>query len=266
MDRKSTLKLSSPEQGFWEISVLYEDEQMLALNKPPLLLSSPDRLNPERPSLMQLVHRGISQGAPWARERKITYLMNAHRLDFETSGVMLLAKSKPALVALANLFGSDKPIQTYVALVQGVPEKDSFRVDAKLAPHPTRPEIVRVDEQRGKRSRTEFAVRERFRGFALIECRPLVLRPHQIRVHLKHTRHPIVGDTSYGGKPLLLSRLKADYRLKPGHEERPLIAMAALHAEKLSIAHPVTGEAVEITAAWPKDFTVAVKYLRRYGT
>ena len=244
---------------------MFEDEHLLALNKPPLLLSSPDRYDPDRPNLMKLLHRSISQGTAWARERNVNYLMNAHRLDFETSGVVLLAKSKPVLVTLANLFGSEKPLKTYVALVHGAPDEDSFRVDAKLAPHPARPEYIRVDEKRGKRSRTEFSVRERFWKHTLMECRPLTGRTHQIRVHLRHLRLPIVGDAHYGGKPLLLSKLKPGYRLKPGQEERPLIATTALHAEKLALPHPVTGKTVEITAPWPKDLMVAVKYLRRYS-
>ena len=85
---------------------------------------------------MKLLHAAIAAGKPWARERGLNYLMNAHRLDFETSGVILLAKNKPALVALANLFGSEKPLKKYVALAQGTPAEDKFEVDAKLAPHP----------------------------------------------------------------------------------------------------------------------------------
>ena len=101
----SAIKLSDPPtKGFWEIPVLFEDEHLLALDKPQGLLSSPDRYDPERPNLMRLLHHGIRDAKPWAAERKLDYLMNAHRLDLETSGVMLLAKSKPVLVALANLF------------------------------------------------------------------------------------------------------------------------------------------------------------------
>ena len=77
----------------------------MALDKPAGLLVSPDRYDAQRPNLMKLLHGGIERGVPWARERGLTYLMNAHRLDFETSGVILLARSKPVLVALANLFG-----------------------------------------------------------------------------------------------------------------------------------------------------------------
>src|SRR5580765_4395599 len=119
----STVKLSheGPPKAFWEIPILFEDEHLLALNKPPLLLTSPDRYDPNRPNLMKLLHAGIERGSPWAKERNLTYLSNAHRLDFETSGVILLAKSKPVLVALADLFGSEKPAKTYVALVRGEP-------------------------------------------------------------------------------------------------------------------------------------------------
>ena len=84
-------------------------------------------------------------------------------------------------------------------------------------------------------------------------------------MHLRQAGLPIVGDTLYGGSPLLLSRLKTDYQLKPGKTERPLIDRVALHAEELRLAHPVTGVEVVITAPWPKDLTVAVKYLRRYA-
>ena len=259
------IKLSSPAtHEFWEIEVLFEDEHLLALNKPALLLTSPDRYDALRPNLMKLLHRDVERGAPWAKERGLNYLMNAHRLDFETSGVILLAKNKPALVALANLFGTEKPAKTYVALVHGTPREDAFAVDAKLAPHPTRLGEMRVDSKTGKQSRTEFTVRERFTNCALLECHPLTGRTHQIRIHLRHAGWPIVADHFYGGEPLLLSRLKPNFHLKPNKTERPLLATTALHAEKLSLPHPVTGAEVSATAAWPKDLTVAVKYLRRY--
>jgi RluA family pseudouridine synthase len=261
-----SLKLSSPAtQEFWEIAVLYEDDHMLAVNKPPLLLVSPDRCDLERPNLMHLVHAAIAAGKPWARERGLNYLRNAHRLDSETSGVLLLAKSKAALVALANLFGAEKPVRTYVAVLPGTPPHLTWEVEAPLAPHPTRPNLIRVDPKRGKKAHTQFEVRELFAGYALVECRPLTSRSQQIRVHLQHWGLPICGDTSYGGAPLLLSELKSDFRLKPGRTERPLLATTALHAERLEFPHPVTGASVVITAEWPKDLTVAVKYLRRYA-
>ena len=261
----AVIKLSSPATAeFWEIPILYEDEQLLALNKPSGLLISPDRYDPARPNLMKLLHRDIERGAAWARERGLTYLMYAHRLDFETSGVILLAKNKPALIALASQFGSEKPARIYAALVRGSAEKPTFATDVPLAPHPMRPGFIRVDPENGKRSRTEFSVRETLGGYLLLECRPMTARAHQIRVHLRHLRLPLVGDEIYGGAPLWLSTLKTSYRLKPGQTEKPLISRPALHAEQLTVRHPGTDRSVKIEAPWPKDLVVAVKYLRRY--
>jgi RluA family pseudouridine synthase len=264
----AAIKLSSPAtREFWEIPVLFEDEHLLALDKPAGLPTSPDRYDPQRPNLMKLLHDAIAGGKPWARERGLDYLMNAHRLDVEMSGVILLAKNKPALIALANLFGSEKPVKKYTALVNGEPSEKQFEVNAKLAPHPVNPGLVHVDPKNGKKSNTKFEVLETFPrgGYALLKCEPLIDRKHQIRVHLRYARFPIVGDNLYGGKPLWLSRLKPNYRLKPGHEERPLLSRVALHAEELSLPHPVTGATVTIAAPWPKDLKVAVKYLRRFA-
>jgi len=262
----AVIKLSAPASGgFWKIPVLYEDADLLAIDKPSGLLSSPDRYDPDRPNLMKLLHDGITRGVPWASQRGLSYLMNAHRLDFETSGIMLLAKNRPTLVALADLFSSEKPVKNYVGLVHGQTPESRFEVSAKLGPHPTRTGYVRVDEKSGKKSHTQFEVTEQFRGFALLRCRPLTGRTHQIRVHLRHYGLPLVGDTLYGGSSLFLSQLKAGYRFKQNRDERPLIGRVALHAEELRLAHPSTGAEVLIKSPWPKDLTVAVKYLRRYA-
>jgi RluA family pseudouridine synthase len=262
------IKLSAKEtRGFWEISVLFEDEHLLALNKPAQLPTSPDRFDPTQPSLISLLHRDIERGATWAKHRPaLTYLMNAHRLDSDTTGILLFAKNKSALIALANQFGSEKPFKTYVALVRGAMQQDTFDVNAKISPHPTKLGFMRIDERNGKRSRTDFTVRERFKGFSLLECRPLTARTHQIRVHLQYLGLPILGDSTYGGSQLLLSSLKKDYHLKPKKVERPLISTLALHAEKLVLSHPVTGNEISIEAPWPKDLKVAVKYLRLHAT
>ena len=268
----NVIRLSPPQRSCaqergesWEIPVLFEDDQLLAFDKPAGLLASPDRSAPQRSSLVKLLHAAITAGKPWTRERGLNYLMNAHRPDSESSGVILFAKSRTVLVALANTFGSEKPLQKYVALVHGAPQEDRFTVAAKLAPHPLKTGLVRVDAKNGRKSKTQFTVLEKFSGYTLLKCEPLTSRAHQIRVHLCHAGLPIVGDQLYSGKKLWLSRLKPDYRLKPGREERPLIFCAALHAEELTLPHPVTGQTVTITAPWPKDLKVALKYLRQYA-
>jgi RluA family pseudouridine synthase len=262
----ATIKLSSPAtREFWEIPVVFEDAHLLALDKPAGLLTTPDRNDPARPSLMRLLHDAIAAGKPWAAGRGLTYLNPAHRLDAETSGVILLAKSKPVLVTLANQFGTDQPQAKYVALARGVPRAEQFEVDAKIAPDPVTPGLMRVDSRQGKRSKTLVSVVESFRDYVWLACRPVTNRMHQIRVHLRHTGLPIVGDALYDGKPLLLSRLKRDYRLKPGRTERALLARVALHAEELTLVHPITGETVTLTTPLPKDLRVALKYLREHG-
>jgi 23S rRNA-/tRNA-specific pseudouridylate synthase len=169
------------------------------------------------------------------------------------------------LIALANLFGSDKPVKKHIALISGEPPENQFEVDAKLAPHPVTTGLIHVDPKNGKKSKTRFAVLEKFDGWTLLKCEPLISRNHQIRVHLRYAGLPIVGDELYGGKPLWLSRLKRNFRLKPGHEERPLLSRVTLHAEEVSLPHPITGAPITITAPWPKDLKVAVKYLRQYA-
>jgi RluA family pseudouridine synthase len=261
-----TVRLSSPPTGeFWEIPVLYEDAHLLALDKPARLLTSPDRYDPARPNLMRLLHAAIRRRPAWVQERRLDYLANAHRLDFETTGVLLLAKAKPILVALADQFNAERPVKEYVTLAQGVPVQPTFEVEARLAPHPANPAFIRVDEKRGKKARTAFDLLEAFVGYALLRCRPFTGRTHQIRAHLRYCRLPIVGDSLYGGKPLLLSTLKPGYRFKKDEPERPLIGRTALHAERLTLVHPATQVRLTITSPWPKDLEVGVKYLRRYA-
>lgn len=262
----STIKLSSPAtKEFWEIPVLFEDEHLLALDKPPGLLTSPDRAEPARPSLMGLLHAGIAEGKPWAVARALSYLALTHRLDSEASGVLLLAKNKASFISLANQFGADQPVKTFVLILPGTPPSPEWEVKIAIAPHPGQPGLMRADSRTGKQAHTRFAVREQFRGYTLVQAQPLTSRPHQVRVHLQHWGLSISADTLYGGKPLLLSRLKPGYRLKPGKTERPLLAHAALHAERLEVVHPVTAQPLVITAECPKDFAVALKFLRRHA-
>jgi 23S rRNA pseudouridine1911/1915/1917 synthase len=259
------IKLSAPAtREFWAVPVLFEDPYLLALDKPAHLLSSPEGEDQKPPNLMRLLHEGIAAAKPWATARGLAYLANPHRLDFATTGVFLLAKDRDTFAKLANQFGSDIPVRSQLALVQGNPEEDDFTVDAPLAPDLYQPGVMRVSRG-GKRSITDFTVRERFAGTALVEARPRTERTHQVRVHLKHARHPIHGDRLYDGQPLFLSSLKQHYHLKPEANERPLLGSPALHAWRLSLPHPVTGEPLLIEAPVPKDFEVALKYLRRYA-
>jgi 23S rRNA pseudouridine1911/1915/1917 synthase len=263
----AAIKLSSPAtREFWEIPVLFEDDHLLALDKPARLLTSPDTENLARPSAMKLLHTAIAEKKPGAVERGLDYLNNANHLDSDATGVLLLAKNKSAFITLANLSSSEKVQTKYVALVYGQPLENEFEVNTKISPHPVKPGVMRVDAT-GKMAQTRFTVLENFSraGCALLHAETSLERMHQIRLHASHVGLKIVGDELYGGKPLWLSRLKKDFRLKPGREERPLLSRATLHLGELNFPHPVTKETIVIKSEWPKDLRVALKYLRQLG-
>lgn len=259
------IKLSHPEtRQFWEIPVLFEDEHLLAINKPANLAITPRPEAPDAPDLLGLLHDGIAKSKPWAAERQLAFLKHTHPLDAEITGVLLLAKSKEAHSAAMDLFGSGKPRQIFVALVQGTPLQKQFLLEAPIATDPVRAGLMKVDSHRGKKARTECEVLEVFDRHSLVRCRIVGFRPQQARVHLRHARHTVVGDRPYFGKLLMLSTLKRPYRLKPNREERPLLSTPAIFSEQLTLPHPVTAMEISIAATMPRELAVALKYLRRY--
>lgn len=252
--------------------VIHEDDNVIAFDKPSGLLVAPDRWDKSRENLMDAVH-----------ERLGRHVANIHRLDAGTSGVLLCAKTKPALDSLTGQFQSKTVGKVYLALVVvlqpdrvmkvvepvrapdgGLP--DEFAMELALGEDDARPGRMRVFRKRGgKASRTDFRVLERFGRHALLECRPLTGRTHQIRVHLAAAGAPVLNDPFYGDpdEVLLLSGLKRRY--KGRDEERPLIGRLALHASELTFAHPVTTASVTVRAPLPRDFEVALKYLRKFA-
>jgi 23S rRNA pseudouridine1911/1915/1917 synthase len=262
----SVIKISSPEtKGFWEMPVLFEDEWLLALDKPAELHTSEASGLSGHPSLLSLLHSAIQAAKPWVVERSLRFLAGTHRPDHGTSGVVLLAKDRETAAFVANEFGTEKPHKRYLALARGIPKEDRFTVDARLAPDPLKPGRMRIDSRHGKKSRTQFEVLERFNRWALVACLALTDRPHQISLHLRRAGLSLAADQDYQGASLLLSSIKPGFRLKPNKTERPLMTRPALHLETISIIHPVTGVDLQITAPLPKDFSVALKYLRKYS-
>lgn len=230
--------------------VLYEDDGLLALNKPASLLAVPDRWDKEKDNVVALIQAA----------RPNHYLANVHRLDRNTTGVFLLAKSPDAFRSLARQLREHQTRKLYLALVHGDVTEQERVIDQPIGHHPRHPGFSRIDS-RGKPARSTVRVQERFRGYALVEVEIESGRQHQVRVHCQFIGHPLVGDADYGGRPLLLSQLKRKYKAKEGEEERPLMARPALHAASITLAAP----AVTITAPLPKDFEVALKYLRKFA-
>jgi RluA family pseudouridine synthase len=208
---------------------------------------------------------------------------NVHRLDPEVSGVLLCAKTKPALDFLSGQFQSKTAGKQYLALVAVLPPEralrdtvalrtpagglpDAFAVDLPLRDDLRQPGRMRVGRGQGSRDcLTEFRVLERFGRFAWLECRPLTGRPHQVRVHLAALGAPVLNDAFYGDPEikLLLSDLKRGY--KGRDDEKPLLARLALHASELTVRHPVTREPLTLRAPLPHEFEIALKYLRKFG-
>jgi RluA family pseudouridine synthase len=253
-------------------ALLFEDPFLAAFDKPSGLPVAPGPREKARATLIGLV-----------RERFGQSLANVHRLDAAASGVVLCARTKPALDFLSGQFQSKSVRMTYLALVAvlpperlaaaAAPARDAsgalpatFGVDLALGEDEGVPGRMRVFKKRGgKPSVSEFRVLESFGRFAWLECKPLTGRMHQARVHLAAAGAPVLNDAVYGDPSLrlLLSDLKRGYKgLKT---EKPLLSRLALHAAALGFVHPGTQEPMEITAPLPHEFEVALKYLRKFA-
>ena len=235
-------------------TVLYEDEHLLVMDKPSGLLVAPDRWDKDLPNLMQVVH-----------ERFSPEYANAHRLDRDASGVVLLAKHIEALRDLRKQFDAHSVRKCYAALTRPAPAISAGDISKPLAEDPARLGRMRVSSK-GKESITHYEVLENWnRRYAFLRLIPLTGRTHQLRVHIAQLGCPILGDVFYGdGRGLLLSEIKPGYK-HTNSVERPLIGRLALHAQSLTFRHPATGAELTVESPLPKDFQIALKYLRRFA-
>ena len=260
--------------------IIFEDDSLIAFDKPSGLLVAPDRWDKKRENLMGLVHDKMGHG-----------VANVHRLDADTSGLLLCAKDKVALDFVSGQFQSKTVQKKYHAFAVVLPAEramkviapirdaagalpDAFIVDLALGEDLRQPGRMRVFKGRGgKDCTTEFRTLERFGGgrrgdgasFAFVECHPLTGRTHQLRVHLAAAGAPILNDPFYGTPDIemKLSDLKRGY--KGREEEKPLIARLALHASELTLTHPVMREPLTLRAPLPHEFEIALKYLRKFA-
>ncbi|RPI84822.1 MAG: RluA family pseudouridine synthase [Chloroflexi bacterium] len=231
--------------------VLHMDEFILAINKPAGLLSLPDGYDPELPHLAPLFEPVYGQ------------LWMVHRLDQDTSGVVLMARTAEAHRHLNEQFSNREVEKTYHTVVAGSPAWKELRVTQPLLIDADRKHRTVVHPQKGKPAATRLRTLESYGAYSLIEARPETGRTHQIRVHLASQGLPICGDSLYGsGEGVFLSRVKPGYKAGRG-EERPLIARLALHARRLTFTHPGTEQKMEITAPYPKDFEAALMQMRK---
>jgi RluA family pseudouridine synthase len=183
------------------IPILYEDRSVLAIDKPAGWMLVPFNWQKTSRNLQAALTSSIAARDFWARSRGLKYLRFVHRLDADTSGVLLLAKSPGAVRTLGALFESRRMEKTYLAVVLGVPNAREWTCRLKLAPDPAAVGRMRVDARHGKEAETHFRVLQSNGGMTLIEVLPVTGRTHQIRVHLAESDHPVVGDPLYGPPP-----------------------------------------------------------------
>ncbi len=260
------LSEAAPEPEDIPIEVIYEDEALTVVNKPPGMVTHPARGN-WRGTLVNALQFHYDTLSTLAGEHRPGIV---HRLDRDTTGLLVVLKDEQAHRRLALQFELREVHKEYLALVHGVPQRDSDYIERSIGFHPTVREkmAIRAPEDGGKTAVTFYEVVERFRDFALVRCKPQTGRTHQIRIHLTHIGHPILADKLYSGRDriTLADVVVADRRTAPAPENAgiTLIDRQALHAHRLRFRHPLSGQDLELTAPLPEDMERTLQALRTH--
>lgn len=230
--------------------VIFENDSFVAINKPAGLLSIPDR------EQTQVSLKDLLIG-------KYGSIFTVHRLDRDTSGIILFAKTEAAHKFFSQLFEGREIEKYYVGLVHGIPAPLKGTIDAPIAEHGVQKGFYIV-HQRGKPSVTDYEVIEANNKFSLVQFQLHTGRTHQIRVHCKNIGHPLACDELYGdGKPVLLSSIKKKFKLsKHDDEERPMLNRLALHSYRLKFTD-TEGRDFDLQAGLPKDMRALLQQLKK---
>ena len=230
-----------------QIPILYEDRSVLAIDKPAGWMLVPFSWQKTTRNLQAAITSSIGARSFWARSRNLKFLQFVHRLDADTTGILLFGKSPGAVRTFGELFESRQMKKVYLAVVEGIPKKAEWNCQLKLLPNSNEIGKMRVDARNGKDAETFFKVLESRDGKTLIEAHPVTGRTHQIRVHLNESGFPIVGDPLYGTGTKLSKKELAEVPFPIG-----------LRAVSLSYADPFDRRRVQIQAS-PDNF------LREFG-
>jgi RluA family pseudouridine synthase len=238
----------------FKIREVYQDSAILCIEKPAGTLSIPDRYDPTKKNLLHYLRN------------KYPGILPVHRLDRDTSGIMIWALSDTAHKYLSQQFESRTVKKKYLAIVEGSPNTDSGEINASIQYGSSGKGFVKA---KGKESVSHWKLIEKFNGFSLLEVTPMSGRTHQIRIHLQHIGLPLVVDSYYGNRSELFAYQVKPYkkfRFSKNAEERPLISRHPLHASEITILHPLTKKEVTFMAEPPKDFRALLNQIRKWRT
>jgi len=234
--------------------IVLEREGFVVVSKPAGLPTVPER-KPTGASLVDLLRE---------RRGEVRWYV-VHRLDRDTSGLLVVAKTPEAHRDLSLQFERREVAKEYLALVCGEVDLDEGRIDLPIGHDPRDATRMRPDRRRGRISTTRYEVEERYRDFTLVRVFPETGRTHQVRVHLAGIGHALAVDPTYGSRSILrLSEIKPAYRPKRAGAERPLIDRLTLHARRLTFRAPLSEERLTVEAPAPGDFILVLRMLRKY--
>lgn len=240
------------------VDILYEDDMLAAVNKPPGMVVHPGKGHWSGTLAAALQHHFDQLSCLGGPTRPGI----VHRLDRDTSGVLVVAKNDRAHQRLADQWADRSVEKEYTAIVVGNPPLDRDVIDLPIGPHPYQREkmAVRRDHPMSRPAESFYEVLERFDGLALVRVLPKTGRTHQIRVHLAAVGTPVLCDRLYGGR----ARITRGEIVRSDDESAVLLERQALHASRLKIAHPETGEPLELTAPLPDDLQAVLDELRAW--
>ncbi len=238
------------------LDILYEDDHLIAVNKPAAMVVHPSKGHWSGTLAAALAFHFEQLSSVGGATRPGI----VHRLDRDTSGVIVVAKTDEAHLRLAAQFEQRTAEKEYLAIVAGVPDRDRDVIDESIGVHPYHREkmAIRADHKTSRDARTFYEVTERFNGFASVKLLPKTGRTHQIRIHLAHIGCPVLCDRLYGGRAVITR----DEICQSGHSSTVLLDRQALHARRLRLKHPATSAPIEFQASLPTDISNTLTALR----